>query len=1111
MDTTRTCTITPSELRKNAELKIALLPAIVSIPDLDSRYLLHELQVQRIELEIQNEDLLRQCEHLSHLENIIKVTPAGYFHIDPEGHILEVNKAWLDMHGYESSDEVVGKHFSMMQVDSTSMSALTHLAELKRGNPIPYGEFTRLRKDGSIGHHIFSVHPVVHLDSVVGYEWFIIDISEHMLVESIQGHYSAIIRSSSDAIIGKNLDGCITSWNPAAERVFGYNESEMLGQPMTLLIPPERMNEEQLILEKVCQGEYIDHFETVRRRKNGELFPISVTISPIKDGSGTIIGATKIARDITVSKNAESQLRIAAVAFESHEGIVVTDANEIILRCNRAFTTITGYECEEVIGKRMNILKSDRHDEPFFADMWCVIKRDGAWRGAIWNRIKNGSTRLHEITISEVRDSDNIVINYVGKYTDTTERRLAEQALADSETRLRAVLDGVQSAVITITEKGIIESFNYSAEILFGYSSAEVLGKNILMLIPEPHKSKHDSYLKDYLRDGIRTIIGGRRDVFALRKGELSFHAELGVSETVLNDTKLFIGSITDISFRKEAEAELRIAATAFESLTGMVVTDADGTILRVNRAFSEISGYSEAEVIGKNPRILKSGRHNVNFYRNMWEEIERDGGWKGEIWDRRKNGEEFPKWLTISAVKGNDGTTTNYIGTHYDLSEQKRTEQQIDNLAYYDQLTGLPNRTLLLDRLKQAMTASDRNGSYGSLLFIDLDNFKALNDAQGHEIGDILLQQVAQRLTVSVQAEDTVARLGGDEFVVMVVGLSVDKKAAATKAEILVEVILGVLNQPYQLMDTTYHSTPSIGINLFRDHQTEIETLIKQAEIAMYKSKDGGRNTVRFFDQEMETAVMERASLEKDLREAIRLRQFVLHYQPQVAGGQLVGSEALVRWQHPHRGIVSPASFIPLAEETNLILPLGQWVLEAACEQLARWATRPEMSHLTVAVNVSALQFHDPGFVDQVLAVLNKTGANPYRLKLELTESLLVTKVDDIIEKMYVLKSKGVGFSLDDFGTGYSSLSYLKRLPLDQLKIDQSFVRDILIDPNDAAIAKTIIALAHSLGFAVIAEGVETADQRDFLAHSGCHAYQGYYFSRPLPVESFDAYAIRK
>jgi diguanylate cyclase (GGDEF)-like protein/PAS domain S-box-containing protein len=561
---------------------------------------------------------------------------------------------------------------------------------------------------------------------------------------------------------------------------------------------------------------------------------------------------------------------------------------------------------------------------------------------------------------------------------------------------------------------------------------------------------------------------------------------------------------------RKRAENDMRIAAAAFDSQEGMMVTDANGVILRVNKAFVEITGYSVEEAVGQTPRLFKSDRHDADFYRSMWALIIHTGGWQGEIWDRRKNGQVYPKWLTISAVKNDEGAVTHYIGAHYDITERKLAEERINALAFFDQLTALPNRTLLLDRLKQTMTLTARSGHYGALLFIDLDKFKTLNDSLGHDMGDLLLQQVAQRLVSCVRAGDTVARLGGDEFVVMLASLSLNEQEAATQTEAIGEKIHAKLNQTYSLKGAAYHSTPSIGATLFSGQQTEIEVLLKQADLAMYKAKDAGRNALRFFDPDMEVVVMRRAALEKDLHEALQENQFMLHYQAQMADGQLTGAEVLLRWQHPRRGMVSPAEFIPLAEETGLILPVGHWVLATACTQLAIWAARPELAHLTVAVNVSALQFRQPDFVNQVEAVLQQTGANPYRLKLELTESLLVSNVDEVIEKMFALKARGVGFSLDDFGTGYSSLSYLKRLPLDQLKIDQSFVRDILSDPNDAAIAKTIIALAESLGLGVIAEGVETAAQRDFLADSGCYAYQGYFFSRPLPLNGFEEFSRR-
>jgi diguanylate cyclase (GGDEF)-like protein len=437
---------------------------------------------------------------------------------------------------------------------------------------------------------------------------------------------------------------------------------------------------------------------------------------------------------------------------------------------------------------------------------------------------------------------------------------------------------------------------------------------------------------------------------------------------------------------------------------------------------------------------------------------------------------------------------------------ERKIVDQEINLLAFYDPLTNLPNRRLLLDRLKQVVASSARSRKYGALLCIDLDNFKDLNDNLGHQTGDLLLQQVAQRLTESIREGDTVARLGGDEFLVILKDLSEDPYEAAAQAEAVGKKILDALTLTYRLEDYEYHSTSSIGVTLFANHQGSYDELLKRADLAMYEAKASGRNAVRFFDPKMAAAVSARAIMDASLRDAVLKDQFRLHYQAQVDGsGQLTGVEALIRWEHPEQGLVLPLNFISMAEDSGLILPLGRWVIETACAQLAIWASQPDMAHLSIAVNVSARQFHHPDFAEHVLEVLKKTAAPPQKLKLELTESLLLNDVEDVIAKMTLLKSHGVTFSLDDFGTGYSSLAYLKRLPLDQLKIDRSFVRDVLTDSNDASIARSIVTLAQSLGLAVIAEGVETEAQRDFLAKSGCHAYQGYYFGRPLPIEGFE------
>ncbi len=563
-------------------------------------------------------------------------------------------------------------------------------------------------------------------------------------------------------------------------------------------------------------------------------------------------------------------------------------------------------------------------------------------------------------------------------------------------------------------------------------------------------------------------------------------------------------GISTDITEHRGVEESLQIAAIVFESFEGMVVTGPDQRIIQANTSYARLTGYPVEELVGKTPALLQSGRHDQTFYRTMQETLQSVGSWQGEVWNRRKDGEVYPAWITVTAVRSAQGAITHYVGTQTDISSRKAAEDEIRLLAFYDPLTGLPNRRLMADRLQHSLAASARTGTGGALLFVDMDNFKDLNDTQGHEIGDQLLCQVAARLGGCVRNGDTVARLGGDEFVLLLEGLSALPHEAASQAEMVGRKVLHALGQSYQLGGHAHHSSCSIGVTLYADPHTTVDELLKRGDMAMYQAKGAGRNTLRFFDPRTQAAVTARTALEAGLREALREGQFLLHYQPQIGQSEgLVGAEALLRWEHPQRGLVSPAEFIPVAEACGLIVPLGAWILRAACLQLVEWARNPASAHWTLAVNVSALQFRHPHFVEEVVEVLKSTGANPARLKLELTESLLLDDVEDIIRRMTTLRALGVRFSLDDFGTGYSSLSYLKRLPLDQLKIDQSFVRDLLTDPNDAAIARTIVNLAHSLDLGVIAEGVETPEQRDMLASVGCLHWQGYLFGRPAPASA--------
>ena len=558
---------------------------------------------------------------------------------------------------------------------------------------------------------------------------------------------------------------------------------------------------------------------------------------------------------------------------------------------------------------------------------------------------------------------------------------------------------------------------------------------------------------------------------------------------------------------RQESDSRLREQAALLDKAQdAIIVLGIDHRIQFWSKGAERVYGWTAQEALGL--QIENILQEDVSHFEDAISCVKDTGEWNGEILQRKKDGSKLIVEGRWTLVLNDKNEPQSILAINTDITQRRAAADEIQHLAFYDVLTGLPNRQLLRNRLQHLLAMPRRVRRSGALLFIDLDNFKTLNDTFGHDKGDLLLQEVAKRLVTCVRKSDTVARLGGDEFVVLLGNLNEDILEAAAEAKVVGEKILYCFSEPFQLASYPYHTTPSIGITLFDEQPHTVDELLKRADIAMYQAKGSGKNSLRFFDPEMEAVVTAKVEMESDLRQAFKLNQFSLHYQPQVdRKGNVTGAEALLRWKHPQRGFISPADFIPVAEETGLIIPLGKWVIETACNQLAHWASKPETQQLSMAVNVSARQFRHLDFVNQVYHLLEITKANPKLLKLELTESLLLENVEDTVAKMTALKNKGVGFSLDDFGTGYSSLSYLKRLPLDQLKIDQSFVRDVLTDPNDTVIVQTIIALGKSLGLEVIAEGVETCEQRDFLASHECHAHQGYYFSRPLPIESFEEY----
>ncbi|WP_238551903.1 EAL domain-containing protein [Herminiimonas sp. CN] len=700
-----------------------------------------------------------------------------------------------------------------------------------------------------------------------------------------------------------------------------------------------------------------------------------------------------------------------------------------------------------------------------------------------------------------------IDISYaLDNFARETARQQAEQALRDSEERYRAVTQSANDAIITSDKAGNIVSWNQGAAAIFGYVQAEVLGQPLTLLMPERYRQRHQAGMRRIQSGGAPEIVGRMVELTGVRKDGSEFPLELLLAKCEVASGWFMTGTIRDISQRKQNEAKLGLAAQVFEqSGEGIMITDAHHRIVRINHAFTAITGYSEAEALDQNPRMLSSGRQDQDFYRGMWAVIKAQGHWQGEVWNRRKDGSVYPEWLSISKVLDSQGNLTNYIGIFSDISQYKAAQEQIQRLAHFDALTGLPNRVLLNDRTSQALSMAHRSHAPLALMFIDLDRFKNVNDSLGHRIGDALLVALAQRLCAAVREQDTVSRLGGDEFILVLPDTDAD--GAAHIAKILLETAV----QPYQIEQHELTITSSIGIAMYPGDGEDFESLSKCADIAMYRAKQDGRNNFCFFTSEMQARSVRTLQLENALRRALERDQLALHYQPQVSlqDGSIIGAEALLRWQHPELGWILPAEFIPIAEDSGQILQLGEWVLRTAARQCRAWIESMP-GPLMMAVNLSAVQFRHPHLPELVMQILEQEGLPPSCLELELTESAAMDNPLAAVVVMDRLHACGIRMSIDDFGTGYSSLSYLKRFQVYKLKIDQSFVRDISADPEDEAIVGAIISMARSLGLRTIAEGVETERQLAFLREKGCDEAQGYYFGKPMPAERFEA-ALRQ
>ena len=972
-------------------------------------------------------------------------------------------------------------------------------------------EFTTL--DGRVIE--FAFHPIVAGGKKAGVSIFGKDISDRSRAAA---NLSALIENTKDIIWSVDRNYRLTTFNGELKRAFeaNYGITPMEGMLPEDLLPPERAALFPPLYERaLAEGPFRSEYTTLDGRT------VEMAFNPIVV-RGEKTGISVFGKDVTEQKAAENALHQAEKKYRdifdgALEGIFQTSVNGRLLTANPAMAQMLGYDQQDYSMAIGTDIVPDVWVDPGDRSRYLQLLEEKKVIRGYECRFKRRDGSIIWVSLNARRTcaADGATPINEGFIEDITERKWIEMQLRESEERYRATFEQAAVGIVHISLEGRLLRCNSRFAEIIGYPVEEISGLTIQQITAQGdaaatagaieqlagRESAPITLEKWYIRkDGSRTWVRATASVQRDSDGS-ALH---------------LITFVADINARKAAEARLSQALETLQaseeryrmvfqtSIDPLCITRLiDGEFIDVNRAFLEVTGFARDEVIGHSTLELGiwADQHDRQLAVRALQENSAFRDIQARF--RKKSGEIF--WVMLSASVIEIEGTPCLLGVFRDLSDAKAAEDKIQTLVFYDQLTRLPNRRLLLERVITAQGRGSAPSRERAMLLVDLDEFKKLNDTRGHQIGDLLLREVARRLTSCVRGTDTVARCGADEFAVLLENLGKIPEPAATHAQFVAGKLAAALSQPYSLAGQEYHCHCNIGITVFGSEPGTPHQVLQQAELALHQAKSEGRNAVRFFAPDLRHAADARVAIEQDLHQAINRKQFVLHYQPQVDSTGLIGVEALIRWNHPERGLLAPSEFIHLAEETDLILPLGEWALEAACTQIAAWGQRKESANLALAVNISARQFRRAEFVDQVLAVLYRTGANPQNLKLELTESMLLEDVEGVIAKMSVLKSQGLRFSLDDFGTGYSSLSYLKRLPLDQLKIDRAFVQDILGDVTSGAIAQTIISLSRAMGLLVIAEGVETEQQRGFLVHLGCDAFQGYLIGHPLPIEEFE------
>ncbi|MGA3048019.1 MAG: PAS domain S-box protein [Terracidiphilus sp.] len=976
-----------------------------------------------------------------------------------------------------------------------------------------------------------SFNPIVVDGETQGVSIFGKDFTERKAAEralqEAERKYRDIFEGAVEGMFQSTADGHLLTANPAVATMLGYaSAGELIASIKDLAHdvwaePDERSR----FLAKLRGNEagIVLGFECRFKCKDGAYIWVSLSGRIVRGADGTVLCTEGFVEDITERYEAEQALRESRDFLTEAQrigalGVYVLDVSAGVWSSSNLLDELFGIDDnhERTVAGWVDLIHPDDRAmmDAYFAEEVIGQRKSFDKEYRIVRKSDSAEVWVHGMGKLEF-DAQGQPAKMRGIIKDISERKRAEMQLRDNEKRYRETFERAAIGIVHTSLEGRILRCNERFAEIIGYSPEEVCNLTFHEITPPEDLDESVGVLKRMLSEVTITPSWEKRYV---RKDGTLTSVRLTVSTRCDSEGRAlhFIAVVEDINAAKAAELRLASAQealrlseeryrTAFKTSIDAIAINklSDGKYVEVNQAFLEITGYSQEDLVGHTSLELGIWVDPRDRAR-MTEEIRMHSFCRNlEAQFRKKNGTILIGLMSGSVIEI-DGVQC-VLSVTRDITEAKAAEAQIRDLAFYDPLTRLPNRRLLLERSRQAVESITPTGRRRALLIVDLDDFKTLNETLGHPNGDLLLQEVARRLVTCIREPNTVARLAGDEFVVMLEGLSENPEEAAAQAEVTGEKILATIGQPYLLVQRECRCTASIGITVFGAQSERTNDRLQQADIAMDQAKSAGGNTMRFFAPALQAAVNARVAMAEDLREGIRENQFTLYYQPQVDGGRWIGAEGLIRWNHPRRGLVFPDGFIPRAEATGLILPIGNWVLKTACAQIASWAKCSETAELAVAVNISARQLRQPEFVDQVLTALESAGADPHRLELELTESMLVDDIEDVIAKMTDLKSHGLRFSLDDFGTGYSSLTYLKRLPLDRLKIDRSFVRDILVDESSGAIAQTIISLSRAMGLPVIAEGVETELQREFLANLGCHAFQGYLFGRPVPLEKFE------